>query len=101
MNLLDFGSPQIGKATKPTKAHNSLKSYDNLATAELIRRTGKSSGSALRGDQVSTILASRRRQEVQDKLGRQLTDYYQAVLREPVPHRIMALVEALEAQQGN
>lgn len=101
MNLLEFGRPQIGKATKASKAHSSLKSYDNLAAAELIRRTGKSNAAALRGDQVSTILASRRTQDAQDRLGRQLTDYYQAILREPVPDRIMALVEALEAQQVN
>lgn len=101
MNLLEFGTPQIGKTTKATKAHSSLKSYDNLAAAELIRRTGKSKASTLRGDQVSTILTSRRTQEAQDKLGRELTDYYQAILREPVPERIMALVEALEAQKVN
>ncbi len=101
MNLLEFGTPQIGKATKAPKAHSSLKSYDNLAAAEIIRRTGKSGGSGLRGDQVSTILAPRPTQDIQDKLGSQLTDYYQAILREPVPDRIMALVESLEAQQVN
>jgi hypothetical protein len=93
MNLTEFATPHGGKATRPAKAHNTLKSYDRLAAAELVRRTGKS-----RGDQISTVLAPPLAQQAQDRLGRELSDYYQAILREPVPERIMALVEALEAR---
>lgn len=99
MILLDSGNAHRGKAAKPVKAHGGLRPYDNLAGAEAMRRTSKASGAALRGDQLSTLLASRRATEAQDRVGRQLKDYYQTMLREPVPDRILALVEALEAQK--
>jgi hypothetical protein len=100
MNLLEIGTVIGGKGAQSAKSASALKSYDNLAGAESIRRAGKAGGAPLRGDQASTLLTTRRAKEAQDRLGRQLTDYYQAMLREPVPDRIMTLVAELEAQQG-
>ncbi len=100
MNLLEIGTVIGGKGAQSAKSPGALKSYDNLAGSESIRRAAKASGAILRGDQVSTLLTTRRSKEARDRLGRQLTDYYQAMLREPVPDRIMALVAELEAQQA-
>ncbi|GLI92395.1 NepR family anti-sigma factor [Methylocystis echinoides] len=96
MNLLEFGTTHRGKSAKAPKA---ARPYDNLAGAEMMRRAAKARGATLRGDQHSTLLASRRANESQDRLCRQLKDYYQTMLREPVPDRILALVEALDARQ--
>lgn len=99
MNFQDIATPAGVTGAKRTRARGALKAYDTLAGAELIRRAGKARHAPLRGDKAATLLASRRAQEAEDRLGRQLTDYYQAMLREPVPDRIKALVEALDAQQ--
>jgi hypothetical protein len=83
-----------GAATSPRKA------YDDLAGSTLLRRAGKSAvaNAPLRGDPASTILASRRKSETDDRVSRQLRDFYQTMLREPVPERLIALVDALEAR---
>jgi hypothetical protein len=89
----DFGVQQIAK----TKG-----SYDKLAGSALLRRAGRAAGATapLRGDQAATLLASRDRKAAADQVGRQLSDFYEAILRQPVPDRILALVDALEAKQA-
>jgi hypothetical protein len=45
------------------------------------------------------LLASCRHRGAEDPLNRRLHDFYETMLREPVPARLLALVEALEAQR--
>jgi hypothetical protein len=86
----DFGVPQIAR----TKS-----SYDTLAGSALLRRAGRGAAAPLRGDQAATLLAARGREVAADQIGRQLTDFYDAILRQPVPDRILALVDALDAKR--
>lgn len=99
MTLLEFGTPLSQRGVKSARAQNAVKSYDTLAGSAMMRRAGKATGAPLRGDQAATLLAARRAGESQDQLSRQLKDYYQAMLREPAPERLTALVEALAARQ--
>lgn len=107
MTLLEFGTTldhrgeKRARSAKGSKAQNAIAPYDKLAGSTLMRRTGKAAGAApLRGDQRAALLASRRANDADGRLGRELADYYEAILRQPVPERILALVEALAAQQA-
>lgn len=102
MNRLEFGtllSPSDVGA-RASNAPKSLKAYGNLASSTILRRSGKAGGLAshLRSDQAATLLSARRKLEAEDCLGRELAEFYQAMLSQPVPERLLALVEALEAK---
>jgi glycerol-3-phosphate O-acyltransferase len=105
MTLLEFGTPLNQRGVKSARAQGALKpqnaqkAYDSLAGSAMMRRAGKASGAPLRGDQAAALLAARRAKDAQDQLGRQLKEYYHAMLSEPAPARLTALVEALAAQQ--
>ncbi|WP_363347189.1 NepR family anti-sigma factor [Methylocystis echinoides] len=104
MNLLELGKtgPNDLGAARIAKRPTALKSYDSLAGSAMLRRAGKAGGSnpPLHGDPASKLLASRYKEVATDHLSRQLSDFYEAMLRQPVPERILALVEALDAQQS-
>lgn len=104
MNLLESGKsfgPNDQGAPRVAKRPNAIKSYDGLAGSALLRRAGKAAGSnALRGDPASMLLAARRKESCADQLGRELLTFYEGLLRQPIPDRILALVEALDAQNG-
>lgn len=105
MNLSELGKslgPADLGAARVAKRPTALKSYDSLAGSALLRRAGKAAGTRapLHGDQASALLASRYKEAPTDQLGRQLSDFYEAMLREPIPERILALVEALDARQS-
>ncbi|WP_457795787.1 NepR family anti-sigma factor [Methylocystis sp. S23] len=93
-------SPSDLGGSRGAPAHGARKTYDDLAGSALLRRSGKNAagGAPLRGDQAATLLAARRKNEGDDRIGRELRDFYQTMLREPVPERFVALVDALEAQ---
>jgi hypothetical protein len=73
------------------------RAYDERPGASFLRRIDKSGTSTvpLRGDQPSTLLAARRKKEVDDRVNGELRDYYQSVLRAPVPERLVSVVDAL------
>ncbi|RTL90049.1 MAG: hypothetical protein EKK29_01525 [Hyphomicrobiales bacterium] len=105
MNLLEFGKPRGPNdlvAPQVTKGPGSIKSYDSLAGSALLRRAGKAAGAKtpLRGDQASNLIASRRKEAPLDQLGRELSNYYEFLLSQPIPERLVALVEALDARPG-
>ncbi|PPD46116.1 MAG: hypothetical protein CTY15_01690 [Methylocystis sp.] len=87
------------RVTGSNKPSASRKGYDGLAGASVLRRTGKAApaDSLGRGDPTATIMAARRRGDAEDRVARQLRDYYQTLTREPVPHSIVALLDSLEA----
>jgi Anti-sigma factor NepR len=95
-NSTPFPAPDAGQRIAP----QSLKTYDTLAGAALLRRTGRSFGAPLRGDTNATLLSARRGAEAEDRIGRQLKDFYQSLLQEPVPDRFVALLDSLEAQDA-
>ncbi len=103
MNLTELGgrpSPNDLGAARGAKG-KALTSYDSLAGSSMLRRAGKADPTdGLRGDQASRLLAARRREVATDPLGRQLAEFYQEILRQPVPARILDLVEALDAQHS-
>ncbi len=92
-----LGSNDLAGARNP-QAPAARASYDNRSGSALLRRSGKAApfDAPLRGDQRSALLASHRK-PVDDRAFQQLRDYYQALLREPVPERLTELVEALAA----
>jgi hypothetical protein len=101
MPLLEFGSvPGLGDA-EGSRSATPRKTYDDRAGSAVLRRAGKSAARAapLRGDQATTLLASRSKTEGEDRLGRQLRDFYQAMLSEPVPERLVALIDVLETKR--
>lgn len=90
---------QLGTTSGRQPASAPRKSYDGLAGATALRRAGKAAGPDLRGDQAASPLAARRRTDpAKDRAARELTDYYQAILRQPIPARFTRLLDALEAQ---
>lgn len=98
MNRLELRTA-AGPADPNGKRGGARKIYDDLAGSALLRRAGKASVSPARlGDQGTTLLASRRKSEPEDRVGAQLRNFYQTLLREPVPERLVALVEGLESQ---
>jgi hypothetical protein len=90
-----------GAATGSRKS-GKRKGYDDLAGSSVLRRTGKSAASEtpMRGDKTTTLLAARRKVETDERVGRQLRDFYQSIMREPVPERFVALLGSLEAGNG-
>jgi Anti-sigma factor NepR len=58
------------------------------------RRPGRAAARRRHGD------AARRAADADDRLGRQLQDFYQSLVRQPVPDRFVALIDALEAQDA-
>ncbi|WP_442756468.1 NepR family anti-sigma factor [Methylocystis sp. JAN1] len=98
MNLLEFGSVLNPSEAGGARSASPRKAYDDRAGSAMLRRTGKGAATVapLRGDQGSALLAARRKTETEDRLGRQLRDYYQTMLREPVPERLVALVQSLD-----
>ncbi|QGM96273.1 NepR family anti-sigma factor [Methylocystis parvus] len=102
MNLLEFGStlsPSDSSGAR-SPATGGRRGYDELSGAALLRRSGKSAAisAPLRGDKAATLLSARNKVEAQDRIGRELSNFYQSMLREPVPERFVALIDALEAQ---
>lgn len=79
-------------------APQSLKSYDALAGAAMMRRTGRAFDAPLRGDKAATLLSARRTAD--DRVGLQLKEFYQSLLQQPVPDRFVALLDSLEAQEA-
>lgn len=75
------------------------RAYDRFAGAAVLRRTGKAdpADEARRGDPAAALLAARRKSGAEDRIALQLRAYYQSLASEPVPERIMALIESLEA----
>ncbi len=103
MNLLEkTPGPNDLVAPRVANGPNALKSYDSLAGSALLRRAGKAVGpnARLRGDQAANLLASRGKEAAVDQLGHELSEFYEFLLRQPIPARILALVEALDNQQG-
>lgn len=98
MNLLELGSLLSPSDAGATRTAAPRKAYDDRAGAAVLRRAGKAAPTAspLRGDQGSALLAARRKTETEDRLGRQLRDFYQKMLREPVPEKLVELVESLD-----
>ncbi|WP_424363305.1 NepR family anti-sigma factor [Methylocystis parvus] len=97
MNLLELGSLLSPSDAGGARSAKPRKAYDDRAGAAVLRRAGKSAPTAaLRGDQGSALLAARRKTETEDRLGRQLRDFYQKMLREPVPERLVELVQSLD-----
>lgn len=94
MTFSEIGNPS--SLSKPVK-RRPQKLYDGLAGSAVLRRAGKAGKAApLRGDPATTILAARARTEPEDRISQQLKDFYQSILREPVPERIVQLVADLE-----
>ncbi len=80
-------------------ARGARSAYDDLAGSALLRRVGKATiGSTLSGDQRAALLSTRRRNLWEDRIGVLLREFYSSKLREPVPERLIALVEALAAK---
>ena len=77
------------------------KPYDERAGATVLRRAGKAVRPDLRGDQTAALLAARRKEPVRALVASDLNDFYQAMLREPVPTRFIKLLDALEAQSDH
>lgn len=102
MNLFELGSLLSASDAGGARSSASRKAaYDDRAGSAVLRRAGKSASTApLRGDQGSALLAARRKTETEDRLGRQLRDFYQTMLREPVPERLVALVESLKEKRS-
>lgn len=101
MNLLEFGSVLGPSDTGGARSSGTgRKGYEDRAGAAHLRRSGKSAATSapLRGDKGATLLAARHKVEPDDRVGRDLREFYQTILREPVPERFVTLVEALEAQ---
>ncbi len=103
MNRLEFGNvlgPSDLGGSRSLPATGGLKAYDDLAGSTLLRRTGKSAamGAPRRSSKASTLVAARRKSDADDTLNRQLRDFYQTMLREPAPEKLVALVDALAAQ---
>jgi hypothetical protein len=92
--------PALEAGSRAAAAPQSLKNYDALAGSAMMRRTGRAFDAPLRGDASATLLAARRGAEAEDRMGRQLNDFYQALLRQPVPERFVALLDTLEAQDA-
>jgi hypothetical protein len=103
MNRLEINRSEIASGLGPVDlagARGARNAYDGLAGSALLRRTGKAAAeAAFRGDQGSALLSTRRKNgQQEDRLGAQLRDFYSSKLREPVPERLIALVEALAAK---
>lgn len=92
--------PALEAGQRAAAAPQSLKTYDALAGSAMMRRTGRAFDAPLRGDAAATLLASRRAAEAEDRVGRQLKDFYQSLMRQPVPDRFVALLDSLEAQDA-
>lgn len=94
-NVSNRGAAGSGKSGK-------RKGYDDLAGSSVLRRTGKAAASnaPMRGDKTTTLLAARRKVEADERVGRQLRDFYQSIMREPVPERFVSLLGSLEAGNG-
>lgn len=78
----------------------SLKHYDNLAGSAMMRRSGRAFDAPLRGDKAATLLATRRGAKADDRVGQQLKEFYQSLLQQPVPERLVTLLDSLEAQDA-
>lgn len=94
-------SGRSARAGVKSKSTQSRRSYDDLAGSTLLRRSGKAAGleTPQRRDAASTILAARAKMEPDDRIGRQLRDFYRGLLAEPVPDRFTQLMSDLELGQ--
>lgn len=90
--------PALDAGKRMGAGARSLENYDNLAGSAMMRRTGRAFDAPLRGDKSATMLAARRAPEADDRLGRQLKDFYQSLLQQPAPERFVALLDSLEAE---
>jgi hypothetical protein len=103
MILPERGNPlpsSLDAVQRLAAAPQSLKSYDTLAGAAMMRRTGRAFDAPLRGDKAATLLSARRAADAEDRVGLQLKEFYQSLLRQPVPDRFVALLDTLEAQDA-
>lgn len=100
MNLLEFRSVLSQGESSSARSQAPRKAYDDRPGATMLRRAAKSASilAPLRGDQASALLAARRKTEVEDRLGGQLREFYQKMLREPVPESLVKLVESLDTK---
>lgn len=102
MTQLEFGPLLLQSDADGSRSASPRKAYDDLAGSTVLRRAGKSAARVvpLRGDKGSTRPAARQKIEGEDRLSRELREFYQAMLREPVPQPLLALVNALGAKRG-
>lgn len=90
--------PAVDAGKRMAGGPQSLKNYDNLSGSSMMRRAGRAFDAPLRGDKSATLLATRRTAEAEDRVSRELGQFYQSLLQEPVPQRLIALLDSLEAQ---
>jgi hypothetical protein len=92
--------PALDAGKRMASGPQSLKNYDNLSGSAMMRRTGRAFDAPLRGDKAATLLATRRGAATEDRTGRQLEEFYQSLLQQPVPAHLIALLDSLEAQEA-
>jgi hypothetical protein len=98
MSFSDFAN-FVGRRAAASAKVRPTKAYDDLAGSRLLRRAGKAEPAAQPPwrEPTATLLAARTNVEPEDRVSRQLRDYYQSLAREPVPERFMQLMDDLEA----
>lgn len=92
--------PALDAGKRIATGPQSLKNYDTLAGSAMMRRTGRAFDAPLRGDRSATLLTERRGADTEDRMGRQLKEFYQSLLQQPVPERLISLLDTLEAQEA-
>jgi hypothetical protein len=102
MILTETGNPlpALDAGQRGAAAPQTVKNYDTLARSAMMRRAGRGFDAPLRGDANAMLLAARRSAEAEDRVGRQLKDFYQSLLQQPVPDRFVALLDSLEAGEA-
>lgn len=97
--------PRAGRAKAETSgkpqapgARIARERYDDLAGASVLRRAGKAADDgAARGVMGAPLLSARRRSRAGQGIGDRLRDMYQSVVDEPIPARLVELLDRLEA----
>jgi hypothetical protein len=100
MSFSVFGNLAARRAMTANKTRP-VKAYDDLAGSRLLRHAGKADPLEKTPwcDLTPTILADPAKTGPEDKLDRQLRNFYQSLTREPVPERFIQLVSALESEK--
>lgn len=98
MSFSDFAN-FVGRRAAAAGKAGPVKTYDDLAGSRLLRRAGKTEPAAKAPwrEPTATLLAARTNVEPEDRVSRQLRDYYRSLAQEPVPERFMQLMDDLEA----
>jgi len=89
MSFSDFAN-FVGRRAVASGKGGLARAYDDLAGLRLLRR-------ARRAAPPATLLSAREKADAEDRISRQLRDFYQSLTREPVPERFMQLIADLEA----